>query len=240
MKSVTNKKPDNTAQVGEKLKQLTNSIRNKRYNVQQVPYNLNFCLDVIRAIGKGYCPRFTIDETNQEAFIQMVKYFMGDPGFEGDLTKGLMLRGKKGTGKTLAIIIFKEYLRYFKLQIRKFDQLKPIGFELVRTKEITSLYEQIGIEVLHRYKQDRIICFDDLGEEDKRSKFYTNELNVMEDVLTMRYFLFLKDGLQTHCTTNYVFEHNGTRYFQDFYGSRVEDRMKEMFNQIIFKGESRR
>lgn len=62
----------------------------------------------------------------------------------------------------------------------------------------------------------------------------------MEEILTARYESFLKYNTITHATTNFIFDSTGTRPFKQLYGERVEDRMKEMFNEITFKGESKR
>ena len=70
-------------------------------------------------------------------------------------------------------------------------------------------------------------CFDDLGTE-SNGKHYGKEKNVMAEIILNRYDNQLH-GHCTHITTNLTAEH-----ILEQYGSRVTDRMREMFNIITF------
>lgn len=70
-------------------------------------------------------------------------------------------------------------------------------------------------------------CFDDLGTE-ANAKYFGKEKNVMAEIILNRYDNKL-DFHSTHITTNLTADK-----IKEQYGTRVTDRMKEMFNIITF------
>jgi len=222
---------------------LTRSIRSNRGVRLFYDYEMDWIKKVIIAIGQGYHRDFVLDENNTQSYEQIIRYFFADETFNGDLEKGLLLIGPKGSGKTLAMLIMNHVISMLDLDAKEYPGTnKKVSFELVRTMNITEKFETTGHDGIIPYKSFRVFCFDDLGEEDKNSKFYLNQINVMMDILTERNLKFLRNGLITHATSNYPLEDakTGTRYYKDFYGDRVDDRIKQMFNVIVFKGNSRR
>ena len=238
---------------------LSDSIRKNKKQKPVIQYDPKAIRRIITAIGNGFIPDFKIDMDNVKQIAYMVQYFFNDPKFEGDPGKGLLLIGPPGTGKTLLMVIFRELIdRYsglghatgeiirgkemdFMQWEKTIEQINSLKFTIAPTKKITEKYETQGHEGIMRYTKEGY-CFDDLGEEDRTSKFYANECPVMSNVLTSRYNEFVYNGLITHATSNYPFVDSGkgTRYFQEAYGLRVEDRMYEMFNIVLFAGKSRR
>jgi len=235
------------------LKRITESIRASRYSRIPYEYDFNKSMAMLEAIGKGFNPAFKLEGEYFELYKKLLMYFMADPEFKGDLQRGLMLRGTLGSGKTLAFAIFQKFMQYNGMAHYTSSNIPEQGncsYRMIRCMDIKAFYEDTqpgkgGEPAVHEFKFSRnIICFDDLGEETKGGKekafYYGHETNLMEDILTARYELFLKFGTITHCTTNYSFDLEGKRHFRTLYGDRVEDRMKEMFNEIIFKSESKR
>ena len=221
------------------LSKITHSIKNKRGIYRKpIDYDMELVLKYILHIGLGYCDNFIIDKINKPIIQQMIKYFYADPTFEGDLKKGILIHGPKGTGKTLLFIIFKDLISIFNLNKKS---SKNINFQISRTSNVVEKFERNGHEAIIQYRSKPYL-FDDLGEENKNSMFYKNESNVMADIILDRSLKFIQHGLLTHATSNYLIKDTikNKEWFKDFYGARVSDRMIEMFNMIKLEGESRR
>jgi DNA replication protein DnaC len=78
-------------------------------------------------------------------------------------------------------------------------------------------------------------CFDDLGTEETKSHF-GNKINVMAEIILNRYDNKTAMGWEfTHVTTNLSADE-----IEQYYGSRVRSRFREMFNAITLNGNDRR
>lgn len=135
--------------------------------------------------------------------------------FESETKKGLLLFGPTGTGKTTIIEPYKN------------------GKWYGTARQIAALAQEKGRSYLEKYAiHDMII--DDLGREPKTVKHYTDEIQVMHDLICIRYEAFM-GGYKTHFTTNLTFTEITERY-----GEAVADRIKEMAIVVAFTGESNR
>lgn len=180
----------------------------------------------------------TIDSYNESIVWLMCLYFSGDERFalEGfDLNKGICLFGGVGVGKTTLM--------------EKFFQNQRQSFVIKMCRAIEDQFSQDGDIVLREYGIQRACsingdhyghqilgyCFDDLGTEPP-SKYYGKNTDVMAEVILNRYDNRIP-YTQTHITTNLSTDEIINRY-----GSRVADRMQQMFNMIAFdsKAKSRR
>jgi hypothetical protein len=175
-------------------------------------------------------PSIIIDENNRRVIKILCMYFTNDPRFEqqldGNLNKGLMLRGGIGIGKTYLMNLF------------RMNQKQ--GYSLRNCGEIASQYTLEGRELLSQYTapketvpsqrnygQDKSgICFDDLGCE-KEGIHYADKVEILAPIIEMRYTRGLHT--MTHITTNLPPEEIDRRY-----GARLRSRMREMFNVIDF------
>ena len=147
-----------------------------------------------------------------------------------DLSKGIMLSGPIGCGKTTL----------FKL-MQKFTS-KRKSFPIVSTRQIVSEFMQSGYEVLEKYSRGSLYndyrtpknyCFDHLGSE-SASKYYGNDCNVMAEILLTRYDLYKEKEIITHITTNLT-----AGEIETIYGNRLRSRMREMFNLFGYDESSR-
>lgn len=146
-----------------------------------------------------------------DSLAKVKKYFET----EKQQTKGLMLFGPNGTGKTTSIEQYKERKWYGS------------------TIDIAMKIQQYGRGYLQKYTiHDMII--DDLGREDDTVKSFGDEINVMHDLIFIRYQSF-KQGYKTHFTTNLNFSEIKERY-----GVAIADRLLEMCKPVEFLGDSYR
>lgn len=158
-------------------------------------------------------------------------YFANDPRGKFDLSKGLFLVGHIGNGKT-------SLMRFFST-----NQL--YGFRIERMLDITGDYKSLGESAVKTYSnnvkasqnlyglEQYGYCFDDVGTEEIPAKHYGESKNVFAEILLSRYDNHLTPFNSTHATTN-----KDLTEIENIYGSRVYDRMKEMFNIVVFDHES--
>lgn len=171
--------------------------------------------------------KIVIDYNNGDAVETLAAYFSGYTGeFEEiNSNKGILLMGNVGTGKTFIMNAMQE------------NPFAP--YRVVSVEQIANEYKKGGIAALDTYKSvlfntmknkyfgnEQIgLCIDDVGAETE-AKHYGESINVVVDLLTERYKL--RHNL-THITTNLTINQ-----FREFYGLRVFDRMREMFNIVSF------
>lgn len=174
--------------------------------------------------------QYEVDETNAGVVWNLCFYFTGDERFRGDLSKGLLLFGGVGIGKTTLMHFFKRNPK--------------ASFKVISCRDIESDFSSEGEKSVRRcsfnidvpdneFLQKQIgFCFDDLGTE-ANAKFYGKEKNVMAEILLNRYDNRLP-FIYTHVTTN--LSHDEVK---EQYGIRVYDRMKEMLNIITFSKDAK-
>lgn len=176
--------------------------------------------------------QYTVDDDNVTIVQELCKYFTGDSRFNGDLNKGLLLAGGVGVGKTTMMKFF------MKNQVQ--------SYRMESCREVESKFSADGEQFVYFCSfmipiatnadpfghQSVGICFDDLGTE-ANAKHYGKEKNVMAEIILNRYDNKLP-FTATHITTNLTAEELAKQY-----GSRVTDRMRQMFNIIEFSPETK-
>jgi DNA replication protein DnaC len=187
---------------------------------------------------------FTLDQDNQFIFELMCRYFSNDPLFVTmaeeagmkniSLSKGILLAGNFGVGKTWLMTLFAKNIRQV--------------YHMHNTKQIADYFEVDGEEAMRTYVNKvknavndgarfyqpySGICLDDIGTEDVKTN-YGNKKNVIGDLIEKRYAA-QNCGVFLHGTTNL-----SGQELKDFYGGRVTSRMREIFNFIELPGEDRR
>jgi DNA replication protein DnaC len=156
---------------------------------------------------------------------QIYLYATGNSSFDGDLNKGIMLQGKYGCGKTL---ILETYSLLHNHIARKFSPNYPL-FTFIKSVE---LQEQIIKHSASAFAK-RPLIIDEFGRESKTVMDYGSISRPIAELLSLRSNI----GTLTHGTTNFTL---ATLSSDEFYGGMIGDRLKEMFNFITLKGESRR
>lgn len=166
-----------------------------------------------------------IDDWNREIILSLAKYFSGVGDL--DLSKGIMLVGQTGQGKTSIFNAFSENpKRSFLIMECKYLALQYASGGYNQVETLINPHPPI---FGNKFRHDAYgICFDDLGTEDVK-KNYGNEANVMKDILEMRYSRKNSLAGLTHVVTNLDAES-----IETFYGERIKSRMREMFNVIEY------
>jgi energy-coupling factor transporter ATP-binding protein EcfA2 len=191
----------------------------------------NWCISFLEKRGREqYGQKFKILPDDHPLIFKLLVYFIGDKYHAAklniDLTKGILLSGPIGCGKTSLMNL----MRHVPPPER--------GYFIKSTRDVSFEFIQEGYEIIWRYSRmsfnnqlPKAYCFDDLGAE-QSLKYYGNECNVMGEILLSRYEYFVSHDMLTHITTNL-----SATEMEDLYGNRVRSRLREMFNLIAF-GES--
>lgn len=200
----------------------------------------NHLLDLLVPFVKQKFPEFELNEEDKRIYSLVLKYFYSDPQFEQEtpsfsLKKGLMIRGNVGVGKTM---LMRSILDFF------FSTYNIRPFVLKSCTNLNVEFMKNGSETVEKntwksfsYSHNKpvSVCFDDLGVEMVNSSHYSNKINLMQMILLGRYELFIENGMKTFITTNLIGDD-----IEERYGYRVRSRLREMCNDIPYKGEDRR
>jgi DNA replication protein DnaC len=160
---------------------------------------------------------------------RLVRYCIQSEHFDGDITKGLILMGSTGVGKTVylnALSLMMGYSNKFKFRIYT-------GFEMERVYQLDLTHSDVF--PLEQAMRGKMFGMDDIGEEHASIKRYGTEINVGIDALTQRHQLYVNKGYLTFATTNLNADMIAKKY-----GARIESRLHEMFNLIGVKGDDLR
>jgi len=191
-------------------------------------YNYPEILAWLEQKGKqDYGEKFHFKQQDTHNIVKLIAYFLNDEiktkQYGIDLSKGILLSGPVGCGKTTLMTLMK----YVTKQNSRFylKTCRDISFEFIKE----------GYEIIHRYSRGsysqteyKNYCFDDLGVE-QNLKYYGNECNVMAEIILSRYDLFIARKVQTHLTTNL-----SASEIETAYGNRIRSRLRGMLNLIAF------
>ena len=160
---------------------------------------------------------YSIDEDNKEIINQMYFYLVGSSSFNGSLSKGLMMTGNYGTGKTKIMEVIQNII--------KANTNKRLAF-----LSCPSIVEELKKNEMFYFYQ-RPLIMDEIGRETQVVKDYGTDRQPIIEILTQRY----RYNAWTFVTSNFTIETLG-----ELYGGYIADRFKEMFNVIELTGKSRR
>lgn len=176
-------------------------------------------------VKRGEEPDFFLDERSGPLAKQLYLWLVGDKRFNGDVGKGILFGGLVGTGKTILLQAF----------VGVYSMLSNRQYSYIGTDEIKDFIRQYDRE----WWQRRIIMLDDIGREPMEMKDWGNKTLPIPYVIAIRY----DSGGLTFGTTNFplapAIGYKG-RSLQEFYGEYIIDRMRSMFNFIVYPGETRR
>lgn len=239
----------------EKLKQeqIYNLVeRHKKTILQDFEYDLTNPAeyyahrDLVRQLGNDYTGRefreFEVDENNSKVLSFLLYYFNGCrlaekvfPDEDYKIHKNLLIVGAPGTGKTMIMQIFADYLRLTR---------NPSQFENLSVTQMMNYYKMNGHIDLYSYNEGQSkgfnpapfnICLNDIGLETENQKSYGTSLDsVIDEFLYARYEIYQQFGKKYHITSNL-----NIGDFRKRFEGRLIDRFKS-FNVIPLLGNSRR
>lgn len=143
-----------------------------------------------------------------------------------DCTKGILLKGGPGKGKTFAMQVYAALVKRMGLTYVSNGRQLEMKLEIVNARTIAQEYankENGGSAVIERYSRVPFLCIDDIGAESKEQNSFGNKVNVVNDIIDKR----LEKNLITFGTTN-------LNEFDDEagYDGRMRRRIDALFNQI--------
>lgn len=187
--------------------------------------------------------KFIVDDNNSEVLRFMLYYFNGSPlaeevfpGRGYKLHKHLLLMGAVGTGKTLLMQVFSEYLRITQ---------NPRFFYNLSVTQMVNYYTLHNNLDRYTYNEEENrgfqcmpvnICLNDIGVQS--TKFYGTDTELLtNEFLHARNEIWTNYHKMAHLTTNLTVEQLQEKYKDSF--GRLLDRFKT-YNVIPLKGGSRR
>lgn len=169
---------------------------------------------IVQNIERKIEKRMPLTDDQQILIDQLALWICG----EYKSSKGVLLLGSKGTGKTT---IMQVVIAYYTFLFQKI-------IISTHAKAMVSLFNKQGIDYFYK----RPLFVDDLGKEPQTTVIYGQRFDTWPDVFAMRY----ENQAITFATGNYLLEGE----YAAMYGDVIVDRMKEHFNIFYLTGESLR
>lgn len=187
--------------------------------------------------------QFIIDENNKKVLCFMLYYFNGSklaetvfPEAKYKLHKSLLIMGGVGTGKTLLMQVFSEYLRYTN---------NPRFFHCMSVTQMVNYYTIHNNLDRYTYNEENStgfkpqpfnICLNDIGVQSK-TYFGMDTQLLTNEFLHARNEIWTQMGNSAHLTTNLTIKQLEEKFADGF--GRLVDRFKT-YNIIALTGKSRR
>lgn len=180
-----------------------------------------------RNINSDFIP----NKDQSEVIRQMYLYQIGSKEFKGTLTKGIGFLGPIGTGKTLLITAF---VRGLNAKFRENDDSyyrREVKFITARHIAESAIDESNNNPLIPTYSSIHGLAIDDVGKEPLEIMSFGNHIRPFCDLVAKAY----DKGTKLFITSNFT-----EKELSDHYGASASDRLKEMVNYFVLKGDSLR
>jgi len=179
---------------------------------------------------------YVIDENNENIIHQLGLWALRSPEFETQgryLSKGILLIGNVGSGKTELMRMLRMYLAYLK---------SPYAYKMQVVWKFAELFSERGYACFQNQTEGDMY-YDELCLTDERAgipvkeyaSYYGTKILIGTELVMSRYNLFKQTAYQSHFTTNETPE-----ALQRIYGERVYSRLTEMCNFFTMINRDRR
>ncbi len=170
--------------------------------------------------------KYGYTNTNPEVYNAVASY--GALMFDGTNHKGLLLKGECGIGKSFGVEVLAAVFRM--------PVFTPADFAAAYKELDGNKADLLDVVTWGGdfFQQPQDIVIDEIGTLDT-TRSWGEVADIMCDVLDMRYKAMIKHGVKTIVTTNL-----SDRDIADRYGTRIDDRLREMFYIKRVAGKSLR
>ena len=225
-------------------------LKGFRYDLTD-PEEYNVHANMVVEMGNNYMlrefSRFMVDEHNKDVLRFLLYYFNNCPLAESvfpnenyKIHKNILLIGEPGTGKTVLMQVFTDYLQ----ATNNDNQFVNIGMtQLMNYQKVFGHIDKYTYNELKGESRQEAydgvnpfnICLNDLGIATEEQKSFGTLLSqVTDEFLFSRYEIYQQYGKRYHITSNMTVKELKQRF-----EARLVDRFKS-FNVIELHGGSRR
>lgn len=166
---------------------------------------------------------------------ELIRFWCYDPEVSLNPSKGVILYGEYGSGKTIVMKSLHKMADCFYDKI--IHQSVMIPYKLM--KSMNPATGQMRMEELLEEWKGHNMIIDDLGYEETGTTanyvHFGTSINVVQEIIRQRYELYQNRGIYTHFTTNKTMDE-----IQNVYGHGTSTRLMEMCQPVFWRGESLR
>lgn len=220
MEKLTDKQQTSIGKFEDSLeKKAKNTILGRRYiNIPQENFNKQFNL-IAEILVKRRTPENNFVITKKQIALrqQLFYWATGNEKFDGILSKGIMLAGNHGTGKTLMLESLSALINhYMNLGVYQIKKINAYDMEqIIEDRDIHGKSNGIN------YTQQSLFI-DEIGWESKTVMSFGTEKMPFFEIINARYNAGVYNCI---ATTNYKID-----TLEEMYSEFISDRLKEMFN----------
>lgn len=182
-------------------------------------------------VAQDVCPGFTVSEQHKPLLNDIFRWCLMLPG-RYNPNKGLWLWGDIGIGKSTMLEIVKRFcydVRPYTADGKGYSV--PYSFRTTNAIDVCGEFSKRGYDGIETFISSRRQAFDELGSESSPISYFGTAENVFQYILQRRYDNRLSNF--THVTTNLTIGQ-----ISEYYGERIYDRCKEMFNFVEMRGKT--
>lgn len=178
-------------------------------------------------VAREVCPKYRVADEQKPVLNDIFNWCVMLKRGRFDPHKGLWIHGQIGSGKSTML----EIIRRFCGEVRPKVNGDKYSFRTTNAIEVCGKFSKHGYEGLDEYINKRRQAFDEVGSESVPIGYYGTAENVFQYILQRRYDTRYDDF--THVTTNLTEDQ-----ISEFYGARIYDRCREMFNFVEMNGKT--